>query len=254
MEEESLHLRGGQETTALEHNTESADYIEAVASQIVRVTRDEILRNRISEIYAQLQTPRWERIAKNPMLSVILAALVTAVVGTYLISYYATRQVLERERSLLYETRLPKLAEALSRVSLYEAKVVETVEEIHPVGDSGEFRGSHRWIEVVFTDHPIEVSSKSYSGLDAQLAITSEHNLETAHKQSEALYAELMDFLNKNRFWLGDGAYNSIKNYAEGTLDYYFAVRVGKITKELEDKRTQAKTDLLHVQESLLKA
>ena len=169
------------------------------------------------------------RFSTNPIFSLVLGAFLMGAVGAYLVSYHYAKQT----QLQLNTIRVSGVAEVWSKVSAYETTVAETLQEITVRIQNDDLR--------------------SGSGYDGQLLVPSGNDLKKAYEQSDHLRKELLESLDKNRFWLGEEAYTSVKSYVDGTLDYYFVVKSGSGTEEMEHKRSQAKLDLDQKREKILK-
>jgi hypothetical protein len=223
------------ETTTTEKNEE-------LDSQTTQTIADEVLRYRIRKLIEEPKPAScWKRLLTNQLFLLIVAFVLTGVVGTYLAHYYNGKQSeleyqrsfhlkeLESERSFaneLNKTKLSKIAEVWEKVYLYEAAVEEAMQG---------------------------VDIKSESAGEANVQIPSGRDPRTAKEQSKGLKKELLDLLSKNRLWLDDDNYYKIKEYAEVIYDYYFAKQTGLDLEKWTEKRDQARASVSLIRDKLLK-
>lgn len=204
--------------------------VESVDAHVAQTISDEVLRDRIRKLISEPKPESWlKRISKNPLSLLIVGFILTTLGGAILTNYYNSRQAeVQRQRSFVDELnkiRLNKMGDVWEKVYLYEASVNDVMQQF-------------------------EVSMRESN---VQLRIPPGNDVLKHHEKSESLHDELVDVLNKNRFWIADENYQDIQGYANATYDYYLAKKSGKITKEQEAKRVQARDNLIKVRERMLK-
>lgn len=174
---------------------------------------------------------RWSRISTAPLFLL----LVGTMGGTFLTYYYSSRQAaIQSERSFADEfnkIRLNKTGEVWEKVYLYEAAVDGVMQEFN--------------VKLLKND--------GASPPDLGVQIPPGRSLVSAVQQFEGLYAEVIEILNKDRFWITEEDYRGIKEYADTTYDYCLAKRSGTITKEKEAQRDRARANLTKIREKMSK-
>jgi hypothetical protein len=131
----------------------------------------------------------------------------------------------------LNRIRVSKIAEVWEKVYLYEAAVEKIMEIVN--------------IE------PRKPESEPTTHVT--MKIPPEKDLLKTYEQNEKSHDELLELLNKNRFWLGEDNYSEIKKYADTTYDYYLVVKSGQVTDVLKENRRQARAELIKIREKMLK-
>ncbi len=196
-----------------------------------RKISDEVLRYHIRKLIDEPKPESRLSFLKHPLASIIVAFLLTGLLGQYLTNLYSSNQKeLERKRSFADEinkTRVSKIGEVWEKVDVYEAEVKLVMErfEMVPNTSQGVVKG------------PVEKVIEKF-------------------EQTERLHTELSGLLDKNRFWLGDRLYDEIKQYTDTTYEHFLAWKSKKTPKELEElevKRRNSRSDINQTRDKMLK-
>jgi hypothetical protein len=182
-------------------------------------------------------------------IAVVFGAVLTAVVGSYLISY----QIDKREQAELNRIRVNKIAEVLAAAQAYDTMVERVVNTIQLLNESsGESSGSSFTIghgdvlAIAFPDRSVQ-SNVNKGGLEFRYLIPA------GTAQINPLHEELERLMEQNKFWLGEELWKIIKDYTDDSKPYYAAVKGGEITKELEERRRQTKTQIDRIRDTVLR-
>ena len=191
-------------------------------SQVSNVISDEVLRCRIRELISEKPPlPLARRIVGHALFGVFLQFLLTGVVGVAIVaSYNAQQQRIGARRSFFDE--LNKLR-------------IQRVGEVWEKLDQNEF----------LIDRILENGSRQNNIEDK--------DLDEIHR----LIHEDLAIISKNRFWLGDEMYQTIRTYLDLNIQYALnklIVTAGTDLNDLTTKREKAKQDILRVRNSFLKA
>jgi hypothetical protein len=196
---------------------------------------DEIIRHRIRRLIEEPKpAPRWKGVLTHPFFLLFVGFMLTTLVGGLLTYYYSVEQAkLQSRRSFIDElnkTKIGKIADIWERVFIYEASVEETMRtfSLRAPADEGD----------------------SASQMD--VVVATDTNPKESYQRSVALHKELIDTLNRHRFWLEEDDYLAIKEFANATYKYFLDLASGRNTREIKDKRDQARGRLSKVREKML--
>lgn len=183
------------------------------------VIADEILRERIRAIVNEKpQASRLEKITQNPLVSVVVAFLLTGVVGVLLTDYYSGRQQeLAARRSFsdeLNKIRIQKVGEVWERIDEDELAIDGLAEGILAEPSKDPDSKQEKYNEIV-----------------------------------KLVHTDLV-MLNKNRFWLGEDTYDRTRGYLDRSIQYIlnqFLSGQGTDLSKLKRERRDAKQDILEI-------
>lgn len=180
----------------------------------------------------------WKRNSTSPLFLAVIAFGLTTIGGLIGsgVTYYLSSSQAETQRKHSFvdefnKVRINKLAEVWEKVYVYEAGVERVMEQVNVA----------------------QLGNNDGLGLHVQVRIPPGVDIATLHEQGERLHAELLDTLNKDRFWVLDEDYLQIKKYADTTYDYYLAIESGKVTQEQAKNRDEVRADLAKVQQKIWK-
>lgn len=189
---------------------------EEIAPYISRTIDDEIFRHRIrNQISESLPQSRISRFSHNPLVIMIVAFFLIAVIGIRLIDYQRRLTPYASNRQTLDEInriRVSKIGEVWAKADLYEAQLESLVQSVS-AGPTEDFREKYGRVE--------------------------------------RLYLELSEMLAGNRFWLGEQIYEGVQQYTDATYRAFLSFKSEQKFREMEEKRRQARAELNRLRDKI---
>jgi len=198
---------------------------EEIAPYISRTIDDEIFRHRIRNLISEPETEsRISRFSHNPLVIMIVAFFLIAVIGIRLINYQRRLTPYASNRQTLDEInriRVSKIGEVWAKADLYEAELESLVQSVS-AGPTGSR----------ITEGPTEDLREKYGRV-------------------ERLYLELSEVLAGNRFWLGEQIYEGVQHYTDATYRAFLGFKSEQKFREMEEKRRQARAELNQLRDKI---
>lgn len=210
------------ELTVGDHAAESSDQDgELVGPNVSRIITDEVLRHRIRSVLDEKPKPsKLSGISNSPLISVVVGFVLYALIGGSLTYYHGIQQQeIARKQSFsdeLNKIRIQKIGLVWEKIDKNEVTLDDLLDRINKAPGS---------------------NSEDFAKL-------------------EKLIDEDLTIINENRFWLGEPAYDQLKDYMAKTGYYASDMLVGSPGIDLSEAlkhRKHAKQDILRVRSMFLR-
>jgi hypothetical protein len=255
-------------TTRASGDKAANDFVNSIATAARQLASDEDLCAQVRK-WNERPAQSWlERLSSNDLVKIILGFVLTGVLGALLTNYYAEKQRLledqrqqarlavdrayqtgekERDRARsfadkLNETRVAKIAEVWEKLCLHEAAAARAIDSwnestLKSSVKMSEHLNSQRMTDILFEDRELK-------DLAAQAA--------RDFNEMNVLALEVRDLSDKNRFWIGESAYDKIRSYLSETNNVFKSSGLGS-GSQVETRRRQARATLVEIRDMVLK-